>query len=54
MTQPSIEAFLAAHGQRPAWPGMAEELRPGSIPDAYRLLHAVHDRLGAVGNPRLG
>ena len=54
MTQPSIEAFLTAHGQRPAWPGMAPELRPASIPDAYRLLHAVHDRLDAAGNRRMG
>lgn len=54
MTQPSIEAFLAAHGQRPAWPGIAEDLRPNSIADAYRLLHAVHDRLDAAGNKRLG
>jgi 2-keto-4-pentenoate hydratase len=54
MTQPSIEAFLTAHGQRPAWPGIAPDLRPASIPDAYRLLHAVHDRISASGNKCLG
>lgn len=54
MTSQPIEAFLAAHAKRPAWPGMDAELRPGTIADAYRLQHAVHDRLTAAGNARKG
>jgi len=54
MHQDSIEAFVSARGQRPAWPGIDEALRPKTIEDGYRLQNAIHDRLIAAGDARVG
>ena len=54
MRQESIDAFVRARGQRPAWPGIDPALRPGTIADGYRLQAAIHDRLAAAGDARVG
>jgi 2-keto-4-pentenoate hydratase len=54
MNQESIQAFLAARGIRPGWPVIASHLRPATIEDGYRLMHAVHDQAEAGGDARIG
>ncbi|HET6605192.1 MAG TPA: hypothetical protein VFG62_00900 [Rhodopila sp.] len=54
MHQESTQAFFAARSVRPGWPAIVEELRPTTIEEAYRLQRAVHDRVAATGNARVG
>ncbi len=54
MNQESTQVFLAARGVRPGWPMIADDLRPATIEDGYRLQHAVHDRVAASGDVRVG
>ena len=50
----AIRAFLAARERRPGWTSIAPALRPTSVADGYRLQGAIHERLGAAGDRRLG
>jgi 2-keto-4-pentenoate hydratase len=50
----SVHAFAQARGRRPGWPGIDERLRPATIEDGYRLQDAVHARLAAAGDARVG
>ena len=54
MHQESVQAFVQARGHQPEWPGIKEHLRPKTIEDGYRLQAAVHARLVAAGNARVG
>jgi 2-keto-4-pentenoate hydratase len=54
MNQQSIQAFVQARTHRPAWSGIEEHLRPKTIEDGYRLQAAVHQRLAAEGDARVG
>jgi 2-keto-4-pentenoate hydratase len=54
MTQNAAQAFVDIRTQRPAWPGVPDALRPKTIEEGYRLQQAVHDRLAAQGDPRVG
>ncbi len=54
MNQESVQAFVEARGRRPDWSGIAPPLRPSTIEDGYRLQAAVHDRLAAGGDVRVG
>jgi 2-keto-4-pentenoate hydratase len=54
MNQDSIDAFVGARGRRPAWPGIEEALRPTTIEDGYCLQNAIHARLMAAGDARVG
>jgi 2-keto-4-pentenoate hydratase len=54
MQQDSVQAFVEARGRRPQWFGIDEPLRPASIRDGYHLQHAVHVRLAAAGDVRVG
>lgn len=49
-----IDGFVRARAQRPAWPGLAPELRPHDIEEGYRVQKAVYDRLAAEGVARVG
>src|ERR1700760_4424637 len=52
--QEAVQAFVDVRDRRPAWPGIPEALRPTTIEDGYRLQQAVHERLAALGDPRVG
>lgn len=54
MNHDSIQAFVDARRQRPDWSGIAEALRPATIDDGYRLQAAIHDRIAAAGDRRVG
>jgi len=54
MNQESVRAFVEARGRRPEWSGIESPLRPSTIEDGYRLQAAIHDRLAAAGDPRVG
>jgi 2-keto-4-pentenoate hydratase len=54
MNQDSIDAFVSARGRRPGWPGIDAALRPPTIEDGYRMQAAIHDRLVAAGDARVG
>jgi 2-keto-4-pentenoate hydratase len=54
MNQESVQAFVEARGRRPGWSAIAPPLRPSTIEDGYRLQAAVHDRLAAGGDGRVG
>ncbi|HEX3992027.1 MAG TPA: hypothetical protein VHX39_12725 [Acetobacteraceae bacterium] len=54
MNQESVQAFVEARGRRPEWSGIAPPLRPSTIEDGYRLQAAIHDRLAAGGDGRVG
>jgi 2-keto-4-pentenoate hydratase len=54
MNQHSIDAFVAARGRRPAWPGIDPSLKPATIEDGYRLQAAIHAQLMAAGDARVG
>ncbi|HEY4174465.1 MAG TPA: hypothetical protein VGM42_15645, partial [Rhodopila sp.] len=54
MNQESVQAFVEARGRRPGWSAIAAPLRPSTIEDGYRLQAAVHDRLAAGGDDRVG
>jgi 2-keto-4-pentenoate hydratase len=54
MNQQSVQAFVEARTQRPGWPGIEQSLCPMTIEDGYRLQAAVHQRLAAVGDKRVG
>jgi 2-keto-4-pentenoate hydratase len=54
MHQDSVESFVSARGRRPAWPGIDKALRPTTIEDGYRLRNAIHGRLMAAGDARVG
>ncbi|HVY13995.1 MAG TPA: fumarylacetoacetate hydrolase family protein [Rhodopila sp.] len=51
MNQDSVQAFASARSRRPAWPGIAEPLRPKTIEEAYRLQDAAHR---VAGDARVG
>jgi 2-keto-4-pentenoate hydratase len=50
----SVQAFVNARAKRPSWAGIAEQFRPATIRDGYRLQQAIHAQLGAAGHPRVG
>jgi 2-keto-4-pentenoate hydratase len=54
MDQENVDAFVRARRLRPAWPGIDDRLRPTSIAEGYRLQDAVHARLAAAGDARVG
>jgi 2-keto-4-pentenoate hydratase len=54
MRQDSIDAFVSARGRRPAWTAIDAASRPATIEDGYRLQAAIHDRLVAAGDARVG
>jgi 2-keto-4-pentenoate hydratase len=54
MHQESVQAFVQARGQRPEWPGIEERIRPTTIEAGYHLQAAVHARLVAAGDARVG
>jgi 2-keto-4-pentenoate hydratase len=54
MNEESVQAFVQARGKRPGWPVIEAQLRPTTIAEAYRLQDAVHGRLAAAGDARVG
>jgi 2-keto-4-pentenoate hydratase len=54
MNEESVQAFVRARSKRPGWPDIAARLRPATIADGYRLQDAVHRRLAATGDTRIG
>ncbi|HTI81950.1 MAG TPA: hypothetical protein VL614_15990 [Acetobacteraceae bacterium] len=47
-------AFIEARAPRPHWPGVAAELCPATITEAYLVQQAIHARLATQGVRRLG
>lgn len=47
-------AFITARASRPHWPGVAAELCPATITEAYQLQQTIHARLATQGIRRLG
>jgi 2-keto-4-pentenoate hydratase len=54
MNEESVQAFVQARARRPGWPGIDAGLRPATIADGYRLQDAVHKRVAAAGDARVG
>jgi 2-keto-4-pentenoate hydratase len=50
----SAAAFIKARAPRPDWPGVAAELCPATITEAYQVQQAIHARLATQGVRRLG
>jgi hypothetical protein len=50
----AVRGFLSARKRRPGWTPIAPALRPTSVADGYRLHGAIHERLSAAGDRRLG
>jgi 2-keto-4-pentenoate hydratase len=52
--QDSVTAFVDARSKRPNAPLIDPSLRPKTLDDAYRLQAAIHQRLIASGDTRVG